>query len=236
MADNTVAFFLYPPGAGAVGGTGAIPPTGSGMFAEGAPQILYGQGTPDGDRAPFTLVNRGSIYMETNGTDDTTSVWQKVDEGDDNADWVRFLVENQALIDTGDLAVAAGILIEQLEVNARVQTAVWGSLIDISAADSEEIVFHAVAEIEITEIGLLWEEASASDTGINAGDITIGTASAGAEIVAATAYNVAAAAGSYQALSIAEGTVAAGASIFPSHDQAVGAGTYRLIAKYYLTS
>ncbi len=95
-------------------------------------------------------------------------------------------------------------------------------------------MFHAVASVEITEIGLLWEEASASDTGVNAGDITIGTASAGAQVVAATAYNVAAAAGSYQALTLAEGTLAAGASVFASHDQAVGAGTFRLIAKYYL--
>ena len=237
MADSVHAHFLIPSGS-SVGGAGLVPAPGAAMDEEGQPAVLWGQGTPDGNLAPFNLVNKGTLYMEVNGTDDQTHIWLKVDEAHltGSADWARILVENHALIDTSDMATAAGILIEQLEVNARVTTAMWGDLVDISAADSEQVVFHAVASVEITELGILWEEATGA-SGAAEGDITIGTATGGAEIVAATSYIVSKATGAYDALSAAEFTLAAGDSVFMSHDQAAGAaGTYRLVAKYYLVS
>ena len=86
MAVNTVAFFLQNPVA--MSGTGAPVGAGGSMFPETAPSILWGQGTPDGDRAPFNLVNKGSLYLQTDATDDASHVYQKVDEGGDDADWV----------------------------------------------------------------------------------------------------------------------------------------------------
>ncbi len=105
---------------------------------------------------------------------------------------------------------------------------------NISDSDSEEIEFHAVAALTITEIGLVWHEAT-GNTGAAEGDITIGTASGGGQIVAATPYVVSKAAGSYQALTLASGAMAAGTTMFVSHDQAPSAdGTYHVQFKYDL--
>lgn len=198
MADSTNAHFLTQQ---RVGGAGLSALPGAAMDEEGQPSILWGQGTPNGDLAPFNLVNKGSLYLEVNGADDKGAVWQKVDEGSDNADWTI-------------VGQDGGVVV------------VTGQLVDISAGDSEQVLFNAVVASEILEAGLLWNEASAADTGVNGGDATVGTATGGGEIVAATAYGVAAASGSYQALTLVDGTLAAGDSVFWSHDQAVGAGTY----------
>jgi hypothetical protein len=58
------------------------------MFAETMPVILCGAGTPDGDREPFLSANKGSLYLMTDGTDDASHLYQKVDEGGDNDDWL----------------------------------------------------------------------------------------------------------------------------------------------------
>ncbi len=225
MAESVRAHSLYPPRFSS--GSGFAPGPGGAMDPEGQPSILWGQGTPNGDLAPFNLVNKGSLYMAIDQTDDNACVYEKVDEGGDNNDWVVLMLAG----DTG-----GNVLIEALEVNAKSHIVVLPTLVDISAADSEFIAFHAVAAVEITEIGLLWEEASQDDTGVHEGDVTIGTATGGAQVVAATLYGDNQAAGSYQALTLAEGTVAAGASLFVSHDQSTGTGTYRVILKYYLVS
>ena len=207
MTVNTVAYFLQNPETEDALGVGLRSGDQAALQPEAQPAILWGQGTPDGDRAPFTSVNKGSLYMSTNQTDDTHVLWQKVDEGSDDDDWI--LVSNGT------------------------QVAQWGALIDISAADAEQVVFHAVAEILITEIGLLWNEATNSST--MTGDITIGVASGGGQIVAADVFDVSQASGDYQALTIVDGQVAAGESVFVSHDQAASApGTCFVIAKYNL--
>jgi len=97
MATNTRAYFLFPPGTGEVGSAGAVVQAGQALAPEGAPAVLWGQGTPDGDRSPFLNVNKGSLYAQVNATDDETSVWMKVDEGEDDADWVRLLAEVMGL-------------------------------------------------------------------------------------------------------------------------------------------
>ncbi len=145
-------------------------------------------------------------------------------------------VNASAAIAYSKLNLTGAVLVEDLENNAKSNIFVSPVLVDISAADSEAVIFHAVAALTLTEIGLIWEEASADDTGVHEGDVTIGTTTGGAEIVAATAYGDAAAAGSYQALSFASGAMAAGTSMFASHDQSTGAGTYRIQFKYDLDS
>ena len=207
MTDSVRAFFLQNPT-----GQGGVGPkqSSNALWPENAPAILWGQGTPNGDLAPFNQVNKGSIYMEVNGTDDAGAVWQKVDEGGDNADWERL---------GGD---AGGVI------------TVMSELFNISDADSEQVVWHAVKAAEILEIGLLWEEATAA-SGAAEGDITVGTASGGGQIVTADAYDVSQATGAYQALTLAEGTLTAGQSIFASHDIAdSAAGTFRLLLKIRL--
>ena len=157
MADNTVAFF-WRQLVQKIGGAGAVPGDQAGMnLPEEAPSILWGQGTPDGDRVPFTLVNKGSLYFAVDQTDDTTNVWVKQDEGSDNADWFR-LSKSSFVVST---------------------------LYDISASDSEQVVFHAVEPKTIVRAFLLWEEATGA-SGAAEGDITIGTASGGGQIAAET--------------------------------------------------
>lgn len=202
MTASTKAYFLYPPAPGL--GAGHINPTGGGLHPENSPAWLWGQGTP-GAIAPFTTVNKGSLYSEVNATDDDPHVWMKVDEGGDAADWVR-------IGNTGVVIVTS-------------------ELYDISAAPSEQVVFSAVTACEILEAGLIWNEATAA-SGAAEGDITIGTATGGAQLVTADGYDVSQATGAYQALSLVTGVLAAGAELFASHDQATGAdGTYFLQLK-----
>ena len=198
MAASTKAWYVYPPAPG-LGGAGEVSPPHGAMMPEGAPAWLWGQGTP-GAIAPFTIVNKGSLYSEVNATDDDPHIWMKVDEGGDTADWVP----------VGNVGVIV----------------VRGVLVDISVADSEQVLFNAVTASEVLELGLVWQEATGT-TGAAEGDVTVGTASAGGQVVAATPYAISKAAGSYQALSLASGVLAAGTSVFWSHDQAASAaGTY----------
>lgn len=203
MATSTKALFLVGGEYSGASGT-VVQPYGSSMAPEGSPAWLWGQGTP-GAFVPFTKVNKGSLYSEVNAADDNPNLWLKVDEGADAADWV--LMGNTGVV------------------------VVTSALYDISAADSEQVVFHAVTASQILEAGILWNEATGA-SGAAEGDITIGTASAGAEIVAATSYGVSKATGTYDALTLVTGVLAAGTSVFASHDQAAGAaGTYYLQLK-----
>ena len=203
MTASTQAWYVYPPGYG-VGGTGAIVPPSGSMHPEDPPAWLWGQGTPAAI-APFTLVNKGSLYSQVNATDDNPHLWTKVDEGGDTADWV--LMGNTGIVSVQSLAI------------------------DISAADSEQVIFHAVTASEILEVGIIYNEATET-SGPAAGDVTIGTTTGGAEIVAAYTYVAAQATGTYAALSLVSGVLAAGTSVFISHDIAAAAvGTIVVLMK-----
>ena len=187
-----------------LGGAGVVSGPSGATQPEEMPAWLWGQGTPAAI-VPFTTVNKGSLYSEVNATDDDANLWVKRDEGSDAADWVRM----------GD----SGVIVVKTE------------LFDISAVDFEKVVFHAVGASEILEAGLLWNQASAA-SGLEGGDITIGTASGGAQIVAALAYSASQASGAYTALTLVDGALAAGTSVFAHHDIASGAaGTFFLIMK-----
>ena len=205
MTASTKAWYLYPPDA-RLGGAGEVPPPSSiaGLFPENAPSWLWGQGTPAAI-APFTIVNKGSLYSEVNATDDNPNIWMKVDEGSATTDWVN-------IGNTGVVIVTS-------------------ELFDISAANSEQVVFSAVKACEILEAGLIWNEATAA-SGALEGDITIGTATGGGQLVTAFTYPVSTATGTYSALTLVTGVLAAGAEVFASHDIAAGAdGTYFLQLK-----
>jgi hypothetical protein len=170
------------------------------------PAWLWGTGTP-GAFVPFTTVNKGSLYSEVDATDDDPALWLKVDEGSDAADWVN--------------VGSTGVII------------VTSALYNISDGSSEQVVFNAVKACEIIEAGLVWNEATGG-SGAAEGDITIGTASAGGQIVTAAngVYGVSQVTGTYQTLVLTSGVLAAGDSVFASHDIAAGAaGTYFLQLK-----
>ena len=236
MAVATNAFFLV--GGGPVGAGLPNYSAAGGTYPEGAPAILWGQGTPAA-LAPWTLVNKGSLYMSVNQTDDTTALYMKVDEGGDAADWKRVFAEDEALIDTNDMSASAGIVtgqiaagtitVEDMETNA-LSNHTTSILVDISASDSETIPLYAPAALTITKIDIVWVEATTA-SGAADGDHQIGTASGGAQIVGAdTAYVNGQATGSNTTIAIVSGAVAADGSVFQSHDQSSGggAGTYHM--------
>lgn len=97
MATSAKAFFLYPPAPAL--GAGHINPPSGGLLPENSPAWLWGQGTP-GAIAPFTTVNKGSIYSEVNATDDYGPGWMKTDEGGDAADWAKILVDQMTIAQT----------------------------------------------------------------------------------------------------------------------------------------
>ena len=202
MATSTLARFMFPvprDGAGQI-----LPPDRGYAHPEVAPAWLWGQGTPAAI-APFTTVNKGSVYSQVDVSDDNPNLWVKIDEGGDAADWV--LMGNTGIV------------------------CVQGLQIDISAAASEQLTFHAVTACEILECGIIYEEATGT-TGASEGDITIGTTTGGNEIVEATPYAISKAVGAYQALTLVTGVLAAGTSLFISHDQsASAAGKVRPLLK-----
>ena len=192
MTASTNAWFLLQ---SMLGGTGVVSGPSGAIQPEEAPAWLWGQGTPAAI-VPFTTVNKGSVYSEVNTTDDNPNLWMKIDEGGDAADWV--LMSNTGIVE------------------------IQGLLIDISAAASEQVIFHAVTACEILEAGVIYEEATGT-TGAAEGDITIGTTTGGNELVEATPYAISKASGAYAALTLVTGALAAGDSIFISHDQAASA-------------
>jgi len=70
MASSVKAHFLQNPPA--LPGTGT--PGEGALFEESGPAILWGQGTPAAI-APFTTVNKGSLYLQVNDTDDSHMLW-----------------------------------------------------------------------------------------------------------------------------------------------------------------
>jgi len=112
MTASTRAYFLAPLVSGYHGSAGMIQP---GLeIPEGAPSILWGQGTPNGDLAPFNQVNKGSLYLLVNATDDESCVYVKVDEGGDDDDWVLLFADGHALIANADIADDAAIAFSKL--------------------------------------------------------------------------------------------------------------------------
>ena len=72
------------------------------LAPEKAPNVMWGQGFPDGDLAPWVDMQKGSLWIEVNANDDDSHVWMKVDEGEDDDDWVRLMTNVYAPLGQGD--------------------------------------------------------------------------------------------------------------------------------------
>ena len=64
-----------------------LQPKQTSMMAEAPPCWIAGQGTPNGDLEPFKSAQKGSLYTQTDATDDASHIYIKIDEGGDDADW-----------------------------------------------------------------------------------------------------------------------------------------------------
>jgi len=54
--------------------------------------LAWGEGVPDGDAEPQLTAAKGSLYIQTNATDDESPFWGKVANGSSNDDWVQLWV------------------------------------------------------------------------------------------------------------------------------------------------
>jgi len=106
-----------------------------------------------------------------------------------------------------------------------------GVLVDISAGDSEQIPLYSAAGLLVVGIELIWQEAT-DGAGAEVGDVTVGVTTGGAEVVVATAYAVSQATGQRQGLTILDGILEQGQSLFLSHDTVAEAGTYIPVIYY----
>ncbi len=184
MTVSVRAFFLTPPEVGMLGSVGFTGQVGGAMHPETPPSILWGQGTPNGDLPPFNLVNKGSLYMCVNNTDDSGHLYHKVDEGGDDADWVLY---------------------ETLPT----RRIVTGPVMNLDNAGTEDfVIFAPGVAVTIVTARLVFTEATDA-SGAAEGAVTVGTAVNGEQIVASVALAVSKAIGSFQELTIVSGTVAA---------------------------
>jgi hypothetical protein len=205
MTVNTVAYF-YSPG-GHVGGTG-FSFKARGLGPETPPDIIWGTGTPDGDRAPFNVINKGSIYMQVDGADDGAVLWQKVDEGGDNNDWKPIGSPNYAV--SKDFNIDNG-----------------------SGTTEDDIILVPNRTIVILSARVVYVEAT--DTAGAAGaTVQLGTAVGGEQIAAAAALEVSKAVGDYTDLTLVSGIVVANGMIAVRHTgiAATEAGQYFVQIEY----
>ena len=173
-----------------------LDPKQTSMMEEAPPVILAGKGTPNGDLEPFLSAQKGSLYCQTDAADDTSHVWMKVDEGEDDADWLSLEIETTARsIDTTrdifNIDNGAGTTVDQ-----------------IILVPSVPITIRA-ARVVYTE---------ATDTaGAENANVKIGTTVGGEDIVATTALQVSKAIGSVTNLTIADGAIAANELVAVRH-------------------
>lgn len=208
MAVSTAAFFVVNPDP-AQKQVALVP--------EKAPTFLWGQGTPAGAIEPFKSAKKSSLYFEVNGTADQTMLWQKVATDNDNNDWVRLFVENQALIDNADIAASAGIVGSKLAAKARRHSArsVWFNLDNGAGTTVDDVIMKPSTAITITAARILYVDATSGT--VAAGTAAIGSTLGGAEVVAATNYENAKAVGTSTAMTIVSGAIAANGSVFVRH-------------------
>ena len=209
------------------------------MESEKEPDILWGLGTPNGAIEPFVSVQKGSLYFAVDNTDDQTHIYQKVDEGGDNADWVRMFVENQALIDNNDLAASAGVVGSKLATNARRQFAVSKEFdIDNGAGTTDDDIILSTSDgCTVVSAAIVYTVATDS-AGAAAANAKIGTTVGGSQVVETTALEVSKAVGSRTAMVLETGAgvlnVDAGGFLCVRHTgvTATEAGKYKVVVEY----
>jgi hypothetical protein len=59
--------------------------------------IIWGAGIPDGDASPQDDAVKGSLYIQTDATDDQPSLWVKVDDASADDDWVAVFIDKSEL-------------------------------------------------------------------------------------------------------------------------------------------
>ena len=190
-----------------------LKPKETSMMPEKPPTLLFGQGTPNGDLEPFKSAQKGTLYFQSNATDDSPHVYQKVDEGEDDNDWVVLAIK----ANTRQFATTREIF----------------NIDNGSGATEDQIILKPSVAITILAARVIYT--TATDTaGAASASVQIGTTVGGVDIVAATALEVSKAIGAVTDLTIADGAVAAGELVAVRHTgiAATEAGEYIVQIEY----
>lgn len=224
MPTNTIAFEVFQ----------AYRPD---MLGEDPVGWWQGTGTPDGDREPFKSANKGSLYSQLNAADDTACLWQKVDEGNDDADWVRMFVDGDALISNADVAVSAGIVGSKLATNARRQflVSVEFNIDNGNGTTIDDIIVLPSDGIMVIAAQVVYTE-STDSSGVASANVRIGTSIGGADVVASTALQVTKAVGGRTALTLVSGDtpIAANGFLVVRHTgiASTEGGKYKVVVEF----
>ena len=101
------------------------------------------------------------------------------------------------------------------QVRPMVAKSSWFNLDNGAGTTVDDVIIKAVQKILIIAARIVYVDATSGT--VAAGNVRLGTAVGGAQIVAATAYENAKAVGTETALTIAAGEVAAGGAVFCRH-------------------
>lgn len=190
-----------------------LDPKQTAMMVEHPPCWLAGQGTPNGDLEPFKSAQKGSLYTQTNETDDKSHIWMKIDEGEDDNDWEKITINNTAR-----------------------QIAVTGEVFNIdngAGTTVDQIILVPSVAITIVAARVIYTEAT-DTAGAADADVQIGTTIGGVDIVAATELEASKAIGDVTDLTIASGAVEANELVAVRHTgiAATEAGQYIVQIEY----
>lgn len=122
---------------------------------------------------------------------------------------------NELVVESGGvITVESGGSITGKQVRHS-QRSVWFNLDNGSGVTIDDVLLRPTSAITITAARIIYVDATSGT--VAAGNVKIGTAVAGEEIVAATAYENSKAVGTATALTIVSGAVAAGTPVIVRH-------------------
>jgi hypothetical protein len=190
-----------------------LKPKQTSMMPESPPTLLFGQGTPNGDLEPFKSAQKGTLYFQSNETDDKSHVYMKVDEAGDDDDWEKLTINNTAR-----------------------QFATTREIFNIDnggGTTADQIILVPVVPITIVAARVVYTEATGA-SGAASATVQLGTTIGGVDIVAATALEVSKDIGAVTELTIANGAVAADELVAVRHTgvAATVAGEYFVQIEY----
>jgi len=182
---------------------------------EAHPNLWWGQGTPAGTIDPWLSAQKGSLYMQVDATDDTSHIWQKVDEGNDADDWV--LCTSLGAIVNADVATGAAIVGSKLAAKAQ-KRHIHTRPFDVDSGNGTVTsdIFMFSSAITVTAAKIIYTVAT-DTTGAASGHVFIGTTAGGTEVASSTSLEVAKAIGTTTTITIGAGAVAANTMLCVTH-------------------
>lgn len=125
--------------------------------------VLFGAGRPVGSTSPESDSVKGTLYLQTDATDDESPLWVKVDEDGTNDDWVQVWIDKQA--DAQSIAAAITLSVDnpiyfrdtdlyikspadgEIRISADTSVAIGDGTNQAVFADDGELTFEGTAKV-----------------------------------------------------------------------------------------